>query len=62
MEQKSNGKQSVLEAVLSATAGCSIVWLTWLATGNIVVTLLLAGPIAGLTKSLVRKVMTSFHT
>jgi hypothetical protein len=61
MEPDPNGKPSIrseaIAAIVSASAGSGIGWLIWLATGNIAVAIGMAGPIAALTNSVIRKVM-----
>ena len=59
MEQTPGDKQSVrseaIAALLSAISGSGIGWLVWLATGNIAVAIGMAGPIAALANSFLRK-------
>lgn len=61
MEQKQNGKPSMLAeaiaALFGAGAGSGLGWVIWLATGNIAVAIGIAGPIAALTNSFLRRVM-----
>ncbi|MBL8819259.1 MAG: hypothetical protein JNL58_24725 [Planctomyces sp.] len=61
MEQKLNGMPSlrseVIATLLSAIAGSGIGWMIWQATSNIGVAIGVAGPIAALTNSFIRKVI-----
>lgn len=61
MEREPNDQPSVrseaISAILSAGAGSGAGWLLWLATSNIAVAIGLAGPIAAITNSFVRKVI-----
>lgn len=61
MEQKPNDQRSVrpeaIAVLLSAIAGSGIGWVIWLATTNIAVAIGIAGPIAALANSFLRKVL-----
>jgi hypothetical protein len=61
MEQKTNDKRSVrsqaIAVLLSASAGAGVGWVLWLTTGNIVLAIGLAAPIAALSNNFLRKVI-----
>ena len=61
MEQKPNEKRSVrseaIAVLLSASVGSGIGWVIWLATSNIAVAIGIAGPMAAITNSFLRKVI-----
>jgi hypothetical protein len=54
---KQSGRSAAIAALLSASAGSGIGWLTWQATGNIAVGIGIAGPMALLTNNILRKIM-----
>jgi hypothetical protein len=61
MEQQPNDKRSgrsaAIAALLAAGAGAGFGWIIWLTTGNNGVAIGLAGPIALLVNSMLRKVI-----
>lgn len=61
MEHKPDDKTSVraeaIAAILGASAGSGIGWVLWLITANIAVAIGIAGPIAAITNSAIRKVL-----
>jgi len=50
-------RSEALAALLAASAGSGIGWLIWLATSNIGVAIGMAGPIAALTNTIIRKAL-----
>lgn len=61
MDQQPNDKRPLsseaIAVLLSAGAGSGIGWALWLATGNIAVAIGIAGPMAALTNSFLRKIV-----